>query len=157
MPFPDQLLEQAHHLANRERTKPRQASLRRAVSTAYYALFHLLTTEAAKNWKQPDQRHALARLFEHGRMKSASKKWSHENPPSRPASVVGSHLRVVAETFVQAQQQRHTADYDNAAQWTRTDVMRQIRAVDAAFQSWKIIRKAPPAQAYLVSLLGKDR
>jgi uncharacterized protein (UPF0332 family) len=43
--FADDLLEQALHLANRERKGPRQASLRRAVSTAYYALFHLLISE----------------------------------------------------------------------------------------------------------------
>jgi uncharacterized protein (UPF0332 family) len=42
MAFPDDLLEQANHLANREPELPRQASLRRAVSAAYYALFHLL-------------------------------------------------------------------------------------------------------------------
>jgi hypothetical protein len=38
MSFADDLLEQAYHLANRESKKPKQASLRRAVSTAYYAL-----------------------------------------------------------------------------------------------------------------------
>jgi hypothetical protein len=72
MPFADQLLEQARHLANREKTRPRQASLRRAVSTAYYALFHLLISEATSNWKRADQRHALARAFDHGKMRSAS-------------------------------------------------------------------------------------
>ncbi|WP_309722581.1 hypothetical protein [Armatimonas sp.] len=41
------LLEQAEHLAKRERGRPKQASLRRAVSTAYYALFHLLLEDAA--------------------------------------------------------------------------------------------------------------
>ena len=73
MPFPDHLLEQAQHLANRERKRPRQASLRRAVSTAYYALFHLLVSEAILNWKRVDQRHLLARFFEHGKMKSDQK------------------------------------------------------------------------------------
>src|ERR1017187_5772227 len=33
MSFADDLLEQAYHLANRERKNPKQASLRRAVST----------------------------------------------------------------------------------------------------------------------------
>jgi hypothetical protein len=42
MPFADDLLEQAYDLANKEPTNPKQASLRRAVSTAYYAQFHLL-------------------------------------------------------------------------------------------------------------------
>ena len=50
MAFADDLLEQAYHLANRESGDPKQASLRRAVSTAYYALFHLLIDEAVGNW-----------------------------------------------------------------------------------------------------------
>jgi hypothetical protein len=63
MPFAEHLLEQAEHLAKRERNRPRQASLRRAVSTAYYALFHLLIHEATQNWKRAAQRHLLARAF----------------------------------------------------------------------------------------------
>jgi uncharacterized protein (UPF0332 family) len=50
MAFADDLLKQAYHLANRESGEPKQASLRRAVSTAYYALFHLLIDEAVGNW-----------------------------------------------------------------------------------------------------------
>ena len=68
MPFAHDLLEQSRHLANRERKKPKQASLRRAVSTAYYALFHLLASEAAKNWKRPAERNTVARMFDHGPM-----------------------------------------------------------------------------------------
>jgi hypothetical protein len=41
-----ELLSQAYHLATKEPKNPRQASLRRAVSSAYYALFHLLLYEA---------------------------------------------------------------------------------------------------------------
>ena len=65
MPFPDHLLEQARLLANLDKKRPRQASLRRAVSTAYYALFHLLTDAAVRNWKKARQRALLARAFEH--------------------------------------------------------------------------------------------
>jgi hypothetical protein len=43
------LLEQATHLALRETKRPKQTSLRRSVSSAYYALFHLLVHEAASN------------------------------------------------------------------------------------------------------------
>jgi uncharacterized protein (UPF0332 family) len=42
MAFADDLLADAHHLASRGGKRPNQSSLRRAVSTAYYALFHLL-------------------------------------------------------------------------------------------------------------------
>ena len=78
MAYADDLLEQAQHLAKREKNKPRQASLRRAVSTAYYALFHLLIAEAALNWKRAHQRHLFARSFEHARMKQASESQTKE-------------------------------------------------------------------------------
>jgi hypothetical protein len=44
------------------------------VSTAYYALFHLLIRDAVLNWKRNDQRAALARAFDHGPMKKASQR-----------------------------------------------------------------------------------
>jgi uncharacterized protein (UPF0332 family) len=166
MPLPDDLLVQAHHLANREPKKPRQASLRRSASTAYYALFHLLISEATLNWRRVDQRPLLARFFEHGKMKTASDKQRGEcnrffnsKPPPTPGPELDSmhHLHRVADTFFEAQQQRHTADYDNARQWTRTEAVRLIAKVDSAFLSWRAIRDDPAAQAYLISLLGSPK
>jgi hypothetical protein len=60
MSYADQLLEQARHLAHRERKRPRQASLMRAVSTAYYAFFRLLISEATLNWKRPTSQQRIA-------------------------------------------------------------------------------------------------
>lgn len=48
MPFPEDLLQQAYDLASKEPENPKQTSLRRAVSTAYYALFHLLIDEGCR-------------------------------------------------------------------------------------------------------------
>jgi uncharacterized protein (UPF0332 family) len=66
------LLQQAHHLARYE-TSPSQASLRRAVSTAYYALFHLLLEDTVLRWQgSPEARSGLQRAFDHGPMKTVS-------------------------------------------------------------------------------------
>jgi hypothetical protein len=164
MAFPEDLLEQAKHLARREPKKPKQASLRRAVSTAYYALFHLLISEAAKNWKRPAERHTLARMFEHNKMKSACERkrselnaWFKSNPAAGPQLAVAQHLHLVADTFVQMQQHRQIADYDSGTQWSRTDTMAVVDSVTVAFQSWKSIRKEPLAQDYLVTLLLRER
>jgi hypothetical protein len=166
MPYPEHLLEQARHLARREKTRPRQASLRRAVSTAYYALFHMLIGEATLNWKRADQRDVLARFFEHGKMKTASERQRAECKRlmnATPKPLPGRHLdcirqlHQVSDTFYDAQQQRLAADYDNSAQWSRTDVLALIKDVDLAFQSWRAIREEPSAQAYLISLLGSPR
>jgi uncharacterized protein (UPF0332 family) len=166
MPFSHDLLEQAKHLANSEKKKPRQASLRRGVSTAYYALFHLLIHEASLNWRRVDQRAILARLFEHGKMKAASDKQRGEcnryigsSPPPTPGRELDCirHLRHVAGTFSQVQQQRHVADYDSSKQWTRTEVLTLMDLVQEAFESWREIRDEPTAQTYLISLLGTPR
>jgi len=42
------LLEQAVRLAKLDAKKPKQANLRRAISSAYYAVFHLLVDEACR-------------------------------------------------------------------------------------------------------------
>jgi hypothetical protein len=58
------LLQQANHLASYEGANPSQASLRRAVSTAYYALFHLLIEDAAKRWSgSPEAQTGMERGF----------------------------------------------------------------------------------------------
>lgn len=59
-----------------DRTKPKQANLRRAVSSAYYGLFHYLVAKAtqAAIGTAPDLlpfRQATARAFVHGTMKEA--------------------------------------------------------------------------------------
>jgi uncharacterized protein (UPF0332 family) len=166
MPYPADLLEQARHLANREKKKPRQASLRRAISTAYYALFHLLIHEATLNWKRVEQRALLARFFEHGRMKNACEKqrgdcekFVNSNPPPPPGPMLDcmNNLRRVANTFVQSQQQRHSADYDNSKVWTRTEALTLIELVEEAFASWKQVREVDYAQVFLITLLGNPK
>jgi hypothetical protein len=62
MAFAKDLLQQAFLLLNKESKNPKQASLRLAVSTAYYALFHLLIHEASANWSRVDTRVSCARI-----------------------------------------------------------------------------------------------
>jgi uncharacterized protein (UPF0332 family) len=164
MPFADDLLELAQHLASLNEASFGQAGLRRAVSTAYYALFHLLISEATLNWGRVELRPVLGRVFEHGNMKSASEKIVSDfnaelkkNPPPSAELTTLKHLHTVARTFVESQQRRNDADYDTSKEWTRTEVSLQIDAVSAAFGSWKAIREERAAQAYLVSLLSKKR
>jgi uncharacterized protein (UPF0332 family) len=164
MAFADDLLEQAQHLARREPKRPKQASLRRAVSTAYYALFHLLITETARNWSRPNERHTLARMFEHtlmGKVCAAKRDelnaYFNTHPPIGPQQDVSRHLRIVAETLAQMLQHRHIADYDSSVKWTRTDANEKVESVEAAFTSWRAIRKEHAAQNFLVTLLLKER
>lgn len=156
MAFHDDLLDQAFHLAHKEPRKPKQASLRRAVSTAYYALFHLLIDQAVANWRAQELRQDLSRAFDHGVMKSASQRFLTLRFPGEDPSMV-ERLKVVAGTFGQMQELRHTADYNGAVYWTRTQALLQVQSVREAFECWKTIRKERIAQEYLLALLLKRR
>jgi uncharacterized protein (UPF0332 family) len=164
MPLPNELLQLANHLANLDLQVHRQASLRRAASTAYYALFHLLVSETTLNWSRLETRSALGRLFEHGKMKRVCDKQVSElnkilqrSVPDSPELAILKHLRTIAKAFVQAYQERNDADYETSKEWSRTDAVKQIDAVSAAFKSWEAIKNEPAAQAFLFSLLAKDR
>jgi hypothetical protein len=154
MALAEDLLKQAFLLLNKESKNPKQASLRRAVSTAYYALFHLLIQEASANWSRSDTRDYLARAFEHRTMKQACK-WAESAaypPPVSPQ--VAAKLRSVARAFKELQQQRHLADYSNATKWDRIKASAKVNQCKTAFSDWKSIRNESVAQRYLVSLLS---
>jgi uncharacterized protein (UPF0332 family) len=148
--FADDLLEAAYHLAYRN-VNPNQASLRRAVSTAYYALFHLLIDEAVGNWGVARHRSILARTFEHGSMKKVCDECTKNfYSAGKPASVV--RLKDVAQTFVELQQNRLTADYDNSYVWTQVTAVGLIEKASQAFDNWRAIRAQDEAQDFLLSL-----
>lgn len=148
------LLIQAHHLASKEPKKPKDASLRRAVSTAYYSLFHLLIEEACKLFipgRRKDLRHRMARNFEHKRMKEAAQEVTSGQSQAPPK------LKSVAKAFVDLQQQRHDADYNLTKRFRRSGVLALLSQAEQALDDWETIRDLPAAETFLVSLLVKLR
>lgn len=106
--FAYDLLRDAHHLAGRGGKSPKQSSLRRAVSTAYYALFHLLVADFVSNWRLTDQRARLGRMFEHRKMRGAVLKLQDKRNPT----AVEAELQKVIDVFARLQDDRYLADYD---------------------------------------------
>jgi len=150
MAFADDLLKDAHHLAARGGKNPKQSSLRRAVSTAYYALFHLLIADFVLNWKRPDQRVRLGRMFEHSKMKQAKFLSARRTP-------VETNLEKVVAAFAQLQEDRFAADYDFGRNWSPKDVKNTLTMADEAFQAWHIVRKEKIAQDHLLTMFGARR
>lgn len=58
------LLEDARYLEAAGDSEKRLSCMRRAVSTAYYAIFHLLVADFVEHWEFEDQRARLARMFD---------------------------------------------------------------------------------------------
>src|SRR5205807_1864332 len=119
------------------------------VSTAYYAVFHLLIDEAVSKWAVERQRSLLARTFEHGKMKAIC---DDVLKTVKSGGSVSRELYTVAQNFIQLQQHRHTADYDNSIQWSRTDVLNVLTLATDAFTAWRAISTQDAAQDYLLQL-----
>ena len=150
------LLRQANHLATYEGNNPTQTSLRRAVSTAYYALFHLLLEHAALRWQgTPEARHGLQRAFGHGPMKDASLQFRGTSWQDwfGASQKVPPEVQHVASAFVDLQDKRHTADYDNHKQWSSTEVQAILNTAQAAFMDWQSIHTDAMAGNYLLAML----
>lgn len=152
------LLEQARHLSRRERHRPRQASLRRAISAAYCALFHLVIQEATGTLiARPALRARFARAFDHGDMRSASRAFANPQP-AQLASLTGGApvpqaVQDVAAAFVEMQEARHEADYNLDRSFTRLESTDFVAMAARAFATWQTIRTDPVARTYLAALL----
>ena len=153
--YHDDLLAQALQLI--QVAPPSQLTLRRAVSAAYYAVFHFLIAEATSNWASIPLRTALGRAYDHGVMKTASNRIlnAKEFPftGENPAVVAG--LRFVAQAFSQLQEDRHFADYNLTKDLDLVEALTQVKSAEKILHIWPTIRGEEIAQAYLVSLLVK--
>ena len=159
MAYHDDLQTQAEELIHKNEPSYAQADLRRAVSTAYYALFHLLISETALNWSRDSSRDAFGRMFDHAQMRKASQRLSDSRlfPFSSEDPALVKNLKTVAQAFVQLQDKRHVADYHNGIRWSHTESLQEVATARQAFLVWASIRNENIAQEYLVSLLIKSR
>jgi uncharacterized protein (UPF0332 family) len=151
MAFPDELLLEALKSVQSDLVDEPQGRLRRAVSTAYYGLFHLLIDETVANWSRPEQREKLSRAFAHKQMRNASDQ-VRGRPYAGETPDVVTKLRHVAESFVNLQQSRIEADYDKSKPWTQVRALSKVKKAQQAFANVDAIRSEPIFQDYLLSL-----
>ncbi|WP_437952126.1 hypothetical protein WME98_16290 [Sorangium sp. So ce296] len=173
----DELLEQARNLAKLDPRRPRQGNLRRAVSSAYYAVFHLLLHEASVQLVGPpflgiaaEVNHGVRRWFDHTTMKRVAEWFQGKGTPtsladmtdrtarSKLPKLVSPALRDVAATFADLQEQRHMADYDlGAPRLTRSNALNAVERAEQAFKDWRVAQNDPLAQLFLLLLLTGDK
>ena len=149
------LLEQAQHLAQLDPRRPKQANLRRAVSSAYYALFHLLTSEASALYAAEFGLAArINRTLNHAEMKKASSMFANDKLPKGVQAPGGGYItprevKAVANAFVSLQQARHEADYDLSRTFSRNEALLFVQTARDAFYAWEGVRKTDDARLYL--------
>ncbi len=141
--------------------QPSEAQLRRAVSTAYYALFHRVLQAAAGRFMGLDQETSagyalIYQSFDHRHMKAvcegldvATLKDSLKRQLGRTA--VSRDMRDFASNFPRIQEARHSADYDPQAVFPHADVLSFIDTAAIAIEPFN--RTADDEQADVLALM----
>lgn len=134
---PDHLLEQAARLIVPPRSgPPRQVDLRRAISSAYYAVFHAISAAMADEFvgvtKRAAKLYALAyRGVDHRALRDLCNAAKNPQLPPKyrsyaPATGFEPDIQVFASLFKDLQERRHEADYDPSDRINTSDAMLAI-------------------------------
>jgi hypothetical protein len=164
---PNHLLEQADKLiAGQGAGAPRQADLRRAISAAYYAVFHVTLGGLADLFvgftNRPSSRYALVyRSVDHVRLRMLCDVVRRSNLPDKykpyvPTSGIGPNLRTFASAVIHLQQKRHLADYDTLFRANSSDANVIVNDARAALIEFKDA-DAVCREAFLTLLLIEPR
>lgn len=116
---------------------PSEVFLRRAVSSAYYAVFHLLILESAQHRDKEPLRTTLGRAYDHALMKTASNRILDV----REFPYIGEKLKEIAQGFGQLQEDRHFADYNLTEPLDPGDALRQVNAAEKIFVTLPAINR----------------
>lgn len=146
----DDLLVDARHLALKGSSENRPSCMRRAISTAYYAVFHMIVDDFVEHWPFADQRARLGRMFTHQRMRDTPVKFKD---PKNPTGVE-IDLKDIVRALGQLQKDRHRADYDPSWNIVDTDVQDAITSAADIFARWRTIRNDDAVQNHLLSMFG---
>lgn len=162
----EHLFEQAEKLTVSQAGRPRQADIRRAISAAYYGVFHAVITKAVDQFvgaanRDSSQYGLVYRSVSHSKLRELCNEVQKSRLSSRyrpyvPPEGFGLHIVAVAEAIVELQEKRHSADYDITILVTRSD---PVLAVAAARAALKRFDQASPTErlAFLSLLLFSPR
>ncbi|MEJ5914763.1 hypothetical protein [Pseudokineococcus sp. 1T1Z-3] len=152
-----ELVAQARRLAGFDagRGRPRTVDLRCAISRAYYALFHELTTRAAQvlvdgELSRPPSREAIsaARWFSHTDMLTLCQAVLGQKGLRALRSLLveaPDDLARVCETFVTLQSLRHLADCEHSFDVDRRSARSAALSADDAVQRLRRLRAGDDA------------
>lgn len=180
MALSNEFLDLSGRLVALDPRRPRVITLRRAVSAAYYAVFHRLIGDAiastlgttppvatpnAGNPSTVRLDHRVSRWFSHTRMKTVSG-W-FQQPASAPRAIQGMltvgrdryvppRLELLAEYLIDLQLARHAADYDPAHRLTRIEAHQIVDKARHAFELCDALAGHAMYRFYLLLLLTGD-
>jgi hypothetical protein len=163
MSLAEELLTQARFLASLDPHTPVQANLRRAVSSAYYAVFHLFSAEVAAQIVSVGPsglRDRTQRALNHNSMYRAAESFSQSGirPRNLPADIdlsgpISAELTSIAKGFKQLQDERHAADYEVSRSFDRIEVLALVKIAEDVFADWGREKGSGNAPVFLASLM----
>jgi uncharacterized protein (UPF0332 family) len=140
---------------------PGHARLRRAVSTAYYALFHKVLGAASDRFLGSDRKATAAygllyRGFDHRTMRTVCEALHAAKLSERYRTQLGrleisQDMRDFASLLPRLQRARQLADYDPATEFSASDASDRIDVAEAAIAAFD--RAAPDEQTDVLALL----
>ena len=144
MTLPEQLLGHAAELVvNRGPEPALEVRSRRAISAAYYSLFHLISQAASEKLApdvSPNIRARVARWLNHTEMKIVCGRFTRSQLDQPLRDLIGdsasSELQMVASSFIQLQEARHLADCDAARTFTQQEAQRHVQIAIQANRAW---------------------
>ena len=158
-PDPEHLLLQADSLA----AQPHHEDLRRAISAAYYGLFHFVLTAAADMVFGADRRstprYSLAyRSIDHSRLRALCSKLGGTNPQDVPFVPAGGFGRIAdfARISGYLYELRNLADYDPSRDFTADEARVAISDAREAI-TWFQQGSQEQQEAFLALLLFRPR
>ena len=146
---PTELIAASRLLA---RGQPTQEALRRAVSTAYYAMFHTLAASNADLIEGPRTQAnqatwtATYRSLRHTRAGSMVQRWPHLFTPA---------VRIFAVIIDSMKRQREDADYNPDASFTQQQVVTRIANAEQAIADFNSAPAQERALAAIATLAGQ--
>jgi hypothetical protein len=118
------------------RKQPRATDLRRAISAAYYAVFHAIASAAADsvvpaNKRATEQYSRVYRSINHRALRSLCERVRGKN------SDFGSDIREFAAAVADLQEKRYSADYDPLFQAIPLDARLTIHAAQTVISQFQ--------------------
>lgn len=167
LPSPQHYFQRALRLAaSLSSGSPRQVDLRRAISDAYYGIFHATLAAAADQFvgvnKRSTNRYVLVyRSISHGAICELCTEVRKPVPPRSlvrysPLGGFGLNLRGYAVGVLELQARRLSADYDPQMRCRRADAVAAVVAAQSALTRFKDTTDAE-REAFLALLVFKSR
>jgi uncharacterized protein (UPF0332 family) len=137
---------------------PAEVTLRRAISTAYYAVFHLLLHECVRATVQAHAFEYVERSVEHKTIREKCEQWINRKydkfvQGKLSGGGVEPELLTVFDAFMQLHAAREDADYNMTKAANEPDAKSKVALAVTAFQEWNKVRSTDNAKLFLTVVL----